>query len=101
MWIGERPLDRLQGRNERRKRTRKSCRSPSRPIRQYCRQLLRQVLCGLSQRVWFHVVDWFAIEWTCVSVLSRRDRKSTRLNSSHVSISYAVFCLKKKSVNMY
>src|SRR5437868_7972992 len=27
---------------------------------------------------------------------ARRDRKSTRLNSSHVSISYAVFCLKKK-----
>src|SRR5699024_12363132 len=27
---------------------------------------------------------------------SSRDRKSTRLNSSHVSISYAVFCLKKK-----
>src|SRR5699024_11657031 len=27
---------------------------------------------------------------------ARSDRKSTRLNSSHVSISYAVFCLKKK-----
>src|SRR5699024_11446930 len=27
------------------------------------------------------------------------DRKSTRLNSSHVSISYAVFCLKKKKLN--
>src|SRR5699024_12594044 len=27
----------------------------------------------------------------------RQDRKSTRLNSSHVSISYAVFCLKKKT----
>src|SRR5699024_11827338 len=27
---------------------------------------------------------------------SEKDRKSTRLNSSHVSISYAVFCLKKK-----
>src|SRR5256885_5367629 len=27
---------------------------------------------------------------------SRRDRKSTRLNSSHLVISYAVFCLKKK-----
>src|SRR5207253_10967815 len=27
---------------------------------------------------------------------TRRDRKSTRLNSSHVAISYAVFCLKKK-----
>src|SRR5437660_9076537 len=26
-----------------------------------------------------------------------RDRKSTRLNSSHVAISYAVFCLKKKN----
>src|SRR6266581_6146941 len=28
-----------------------------------------------------------------------RDRKSTRLNSSHPSISYAVFCLKKKKKN--
>src|SRR5690349_23806395 len=28
--------------------------------------------------------------------LEQRDRKSTRLNSSHVEISYAVFCLKKK-----
>src|SRR5207302_3664929 len=28
--------------------------------------------------------------------VSLRDRKSTRLNSSHVKISYAVFCLKKK-----
>src|SRR3712207_9513639 len=41
--------------------------------------------------------------WTC-AVTSRwiwvtptaRDRKSTRLNSSHANISYAVFCLKKK-----
>src|SRR5690554_7676921 len=37
----------------------------------------------------------------CTSLLRRattkeRDRKSTRLNSSHVRISYAVFCLKKK-----
>src|SRR5690349_23893644 len=30
---------------------------------------------------------------------SPRDRKSTRLNSSHVEISYAVFCLKKKKKN--
>src|SRR5699024_12372862 len=29
---------------------------------------------------------------------ARPDRKSTRLNSSHVSISYAVFCLKKKKI---
>src|SRR5437868_12816150 len=29
----------------------------------------------------------------------KEDRKSTRLNSSHVSISYAVFCLKQKSTD--
>src|SRR3712207_8560216 len=29
-------------------------------------------------------------------LLAARDRKSTRLNSSHANISYAVFCLKKK-----
>src|SRR5256886_14759089 len=32
----------------------------------------------------------------CGRVLPRTDRKSTRLNSSHSQISYAVFCLKKK-----
>src|SRR5204862_7273122 len=31
---------------------------------------------------------------------ARTDRKSTRLNSSHVEISYAVFCLKKKKSNV-
>src|SRR5690242_20826938 len=31
--------------------------------------------------------------------VSPKDRKSTRLNSSHMSISYAVFCLKKKKKN--
>src|SRR3712207_8894043 len=31
-----------------------------------------------------------------VARVHRRDRKSTRLNSSHANISYAVFCLKKK-----
>src|SRR3712207_8847519 len=32
-------------------------------------------------------------------VAHQRDRKSTRLNSSHANISYAVFCLKKKTTN--
>src|SRR5690606_21760955 len=54
--------------------------------------------------------QWRADEpWTCISTngwssmgfgmpaaYASRDRKSTRLNSSHVKISYAVFCLKKK-----
>src|SRR3712207_8641858 len=34
-------------------------------------------------------------------VLAGGDRKSTRLNSSHANISYAVFCLKKKNNNKY
>src|SRR3712207_6874280 len=33
-----------------------------------------------------------------VRSVSQRDRKSTRLNSSHANISYAVFCLKKKQI---
>src|SRR5690606_40115553 len=38
---------------------------------------------------------WF----TEPTVPDEQDRKSTRLNSSHVKISYAVFCLKKKKIN--
>src|SRR5207249_10905456 len=45
---------------------------------------------------------WWRMECTAAqprltpfSTKTERDRKSTRLNSSHVSISYAVFCLKK------
>src|SRR5438876_12271421 len=43
--------------------------------------------------------DWDIIlwGWNFDSVLHVGDRKSTRLNSSHPSISYAVFCLKKKN----
>src|SRR5690554_7793895 len=33
--------------------------------------------------------------------ITEKDRKSTRLNSSHVRISYAVFCLKKKKITQY
>src|SRR5947209_15220562 len=36
------------------------------------------------------------LDWTIPPV---RDRKSTRLNSSHANISYAVFCLKKKKIS--
>src|SRR5258705_10247624 len=37
------------------------------------------------------VTAWYSAEWE-----GKQDRKSTRLNSSHLGISYAVFCLKKK-----
>src|SRR5690349_24181115 len=46
------------------------------------------------QRLIFAVVDDDHLEHA--GVLEGADRKSTRLNSSHVEISYAVFCLKKK-----
>src|SRR3712207_8120896 len=38
---------------------------------------------------------------TVASAASIADRKSTRLNSSHANISYAVFCLKKKKIAAY
>src|SRR5207253_6307576 len=40
-----------------------------------------------------------AVEQLDILEALRRDRKSTRLNSSHVAISYAVFCLKKKRIS--
>src|SRR5690554_7378670 len=42
---------------------------------------------------------WMLVETMAarqLTLYAARDRKSTRLNSSHVRISYAVFCLKKK-----
>src|SRR3712207_9589388 len=39
------------------------------------------------------LLDYGELEKKCAE---RQDRKSTRLNSSHANISYAVFCLKKK-----
>src|SRR3712207_6862223 len=35
------------------------------------------------------------------AMIEQKDRKSTRLNSSHANISYAVFCLKKKNKTKY
>src|SRR3712207_7952980 len=39
------------------------------------------------------------VEVVLLFTVRRKDRKSTRLNSSHANISYAVFCLKKKKKN--
>src|SRR3989442_9924599 len=48
----------------------------------------------------FILVGFAVVDFSIVSILWSvvLDRKSTRLNSSHVRISYAVFCLKKKKV---
>src|SRR2546430_11179534 len=45
--------------------------------------------------IFFRHPDCWMVRWSTVHH-QRRDRKSTRLNSSHSQISYAVFCLKKK-----
>src|SRR3712207_8108112 len=45
------------------------------------------------------LINTFAYLVPMVGYLLLADRKSTRLNSSHANISYAVFCLKKKKTN--
>src|SRR5690349_23639088 len=49
------------------------------------------------------MMDFSRLRSAPLEILREIDRKSTRLNSSHVEISYAVFCLKKKKkkINMY
>src|SRR5438477_8750628 len=50
-----------------------------------------------GDRLWVGLEGHFAVGGQVEAFLARaKDRKSTRLNSSHMSISYAVFCLKKK-----
>src|SRR5436853_3410131 len=54
---------------------------------------------GLDQqrlRLLFRQAARLQIEQQAVVERAGRDRKNTRLNSSHLGISYAVFCLKKK-----
>src|SRR5256885_10570417 len=51
-------------------------------------------------RKWTAIVGLGGSTLTSEKLLSGRDRKSTRLNSSHLVISYAVFCLKKKKSHL-
>src|SRR5438445_13898031 len=55
----------------------------------------------LRQRAYDDLMGTLAWVRELVSMihLAKLDRKSTRLNSSHANISYAVFCLKKKNKN--
>src|SRR3712207_8393805 len=73
------------------------------------RQLVKIVPRPQGQHVGRHGVTPYefmqsagaGVEWRRIARpgLLLRDRKSTRLNSSHANISYAVFCLKKKKTN--
>src|SRR5688572_32364677 len=64
-------------------------------VQEACLRALRYLdgFRGGNSRAWFLAI----VRNTHYSALKKnRDRKSTRLNSSHSQISYAVFCLKKK-----
>src|SRR5699024_12426749 len=71
-------------------------RTLSRCLRRYRHRhrgaVYRESRCGVRDESPDQTFDIQHARNRCV----HRDRKSTRLNSSHVSISYAVFCLKKK-----
>src|SRR3712207_7516528 len=56
---------------------------------------------GCSVLYWLARLGWedvLLVERADLTSGSTLDRKSTRLNSSHANISYAVFCLKKKNI---
>src|SRR3712207_7950028 len=53
---------------------------------------------GATRRTEFRLKSAFAAEPLGEGVVERGDRKSTRLNSSHANISYAVFCLNKNTL---
>src|SRR5699024_12805861 len=69
---------------------------PSFPTRRSSDLLfLEPIKCTKRSGLGFSDIQWRDFK-SSRPVLKQLDRKSTRLNSSHVSISYAVFCLKKK-----
>src|SRR5258705_769624 len=58
----------------------------------------RALPCGFPERS--RISSSEPLHQRAANALDERDRKSTRLNSSHLGISYAVFCLKKKTNNL-
>src|SRR5204863_9423575 len=70
----------------------RSIKLPLFPKRALRKILFPAEVCGCN----FLHVDLIRKKLQPQTSAGKRDRKSTRLNSSHVEISYAVFCLKKK-----
>src|SRR6266513_1097475 len=75
--------------------------SPTITMSGSCRRIDRRAEAK-SSPISLRTETWLT-PWSSYSIGSSTvtDRKSTRLNSSHVSISYAVFCLKKKIKREY
>src|SRR5699024_12668184 len=78
--------------------TRRSSDLPSPTPVVLCDSLFLMAASNLSASVIIPVLYNSVTSSFITPFLSFADRKSTRLNSSHVSISYAVFCLKKKTL---
>src|SRR5690625_1747824 len=73
------------------------CKIPYRIYQRFMKPIIFGSIFILGYVLAFGVESNQAIR--AISILGILDRKSTRLNSSHVTISYAVFCLKKKTKN--
>src|SRR5262245_65368617 len=63
-------------------------------------RIARADASAVRQNVWVQLFDDDIEGWGEVGPKHFGDRKSTRLNSSHLGISYAVFCLKKKKTDI-
>src|SRR5947208_10677891 len=100
--VGEklRPEERIQGRGGGGLVSCRGVLGPERVLERPTKQPIRlgsEVLVGLGSRA-LEYVDRLLRLALREPGLGEQDRKSTRLNSSHQIISYAVFCLKKKKV---
>src|SRR5437773_3361852 len=76
--------------------------SPTESVRARAKPLIGLSMDTLKEERWQGDRDLFVTRATELGAdvlvqSANRDRKSTRLNSSHITISYAVFCLKKKT----
>src|SRR3712207_7304981 len=60
-----------------------------------------EVLEKVSTEEQTHPPGYYLLIYSIERYIGESDRKSTRLNSSHANISYAVFCLKKKKTTLY
>src|SRR3712207_8660754 len=58
------------------------------------------ILQGVDGAAYANAAEQDRLRTYPIAALRGADRKSTRLNSSHANISYAVFCLKKKNINI-
>src|SRR2546427_6883171 len=65
--------------------------------KKYLRDLERRLLD--EEAHYLYTLQWHRVVPHSAKVRGWTDRKSTRLNSSHSQISYAVFCLKKKNTD--